>query len=211
MAAAAETNGGTATKTRRPPPLDQRRAQLRRRFRRADRGDPAEHRGDRPRGAAGPAEDRRPLAADRLRQRAGRRRERLHRVVLQGRPRRARAVRPGRRGLDPQRGDQGGGLLVRVRQQPGHRPADDDQRVARPARAEGARDRRRRHLRDLRRDPRDGRQPDRARWACPTTSAGTRSRRPASRSSASRAARPTRTTSPRRSSTCSTRRPARHR
>ena len=52
----------------------------------------------------------------------GRRRRRLHRVVLQGRPRRARAVRPRRRGLDPERGDQERGLLVRVRQQP-RRPA----------------------------------------------------------------------------------------
>ena len=51
-------------------------------------------------------EDRRALAADRLRVRPERRRRRLPRVVLQGRPRRARAVRAGRRGLDPERGDQ---------------------------------------------------------------------------------------------------------
>ena len=39
----------------------------------------------------------------------------------QGRPRRARPVRPRRRGVDPERGDQVRGLLVRVRQQPGDR------------------------------------------------------------------------------------------
>ena len=50
-----------------------------------------------------------------------------------------------------------------------------------------------------------------ARWACPTISAGTGSRRPAFRSSACRAARSSRTTCPRRSSTCSTRPPARRR
>ena len=61
---------------------------------------------------------------------------------------------------------------------PRHGPADDDQRVDRPAGAEGARRPRRRHLRHLRRHPRHGRQPDRARWACPTTSAGAGSRRP---------------------------------
>ena len=77
---------------------------------------------------------RRPLAADRLRVRPDRWRRRLPRVVLQGRPRRARSVRARRRGLDPQRGDQGRGLLVRLRQRPGDRPADDHQRVARPAR-----------------------------------------------------------------------------
>ena len=57
-------------------------------------------------------------------------RRQLHRVVAQGRPGRARPVRAGGRGIDPERGDQGGRLLVRVRQQPGHRPADDHQRVA---------------------------------------------------------------------------------
>ena len=146
--------------TRRPRPLDQRRAQLRRRLRRPHRGHPAEHRGDRARRPPRAPEDRRPLAADRLRVRAGRRGRRLHRVVLQGRPRRARAVRPRRRGLDPERGDQERGLLVRLRQQPRHRPADDDERVARPPRAEGAGRAGRRHLRHLRRHPRHGRQPD---------------------------------------------------
>ena len=76
------------------------------------------------------------------------------------------------------------GLLVRVRQRPRDRPADDDERVARPADAEGA----------------GGASPSApapptaastpwpatrpAPWACPTTSAGTGSRRPASRSCA---------------------------
>ena len=51
----------------------------------------------------------------------------------------------------------------------------------------------------------------RAPWECPTTWAGTGSRRPASRSSACRAARSSRTTFPRRSSTSCTRPPARRR
>ena len=91
----------------------------------------------------------------------GRGRRRLHRVVLQGRPGRAGALRPGGRGLDPEREDQERGLLVRVRQQPRHRPADDHERVARPPGAEGARHPGRRHVRHLRRHPRHGRQPDR--------------------------------------------------
>ncbi len=45
---------------------------------------------------------------------------------------------------------------------PGDRAADDDQRVAGPAGAQGHRDRRGRNLRDLRRYPRDGGQPDRS-------------------------------------------------
>ena len=76
---------------------------------------------------------------------------------------------------------------------------------------QGDRDRRRRHLRDLRRHPRDGRATRPAPWACPTTSAGTGSPRPGCRSSACPAARSTPTTCPRRSSTCSTRWPARRR
>ena len=194
-----------------PRPLDQRRAELRRRLRRPHRRDPAEHRGDRPRRAARPPEDRGALAADRLRVRPGRRRRRLHRVVLQGRPRRARAVRARRRGLDPQRGDQERGLLVRLRQQPRHRPADDDERVARPPRAEGARGARGRHVRDLRRHPRDGRQPDRRDGRARLPRLGLEVEGRPARSSACRAARSTPTTSPRRSCTCCTRRPARRR
>ena len=159
----------------------------------------------------GPAEDRRPLAADRLRVRAGRRRRRLHRVVLQGRPGRARAVRARRRGLDPERGDQERGLLVRLRQQPRHRPADDDERVARPPGAEGARRARRRHVRHLRRHPRHGRQPDRRHGRARLPRLGLEVEGRHARSCACRAARSTPTTCPRRSSTCSTRRPARRR
>ena len=122
-----------------PHPVDQRRPELRRRLGRADRGHPAQHRGDRAGGAARPAEGRGALAADRLRERPDRRQRRLHRVVLQGRARRAGAVRAGRRGVDPERDDQARGLLVRLRQQPRDRPADDHQRMARPARAQGAR------------------------------------------------------------------------
>ena len=116
------------------------------------------------------------LAADRLRVRTGGGR-RLHRVVLEGRPRRARAVRPRRRGLDPQRGDQAARATGRLRQRPDDRPADHDQRVDRPARAR-------------RRWPSSPSAPARptaastrwpatrpARWACPTTSAGTGSRK----------------------------------
>ena len=64
-------------------------------------------------------------------------------------------------GSIPNETDQGRGLLVRVRQQPRDRPADDHQRVARPAGTQGDRGRRGRNMRDLRRHPRDGRQPDR--------------------------------------------------
>ena len=159
----------------------------------------------------GPAEDRGPLAADRLRVRAQRRRRRLPRVVLQGRPGRARAVRADRRGLDPERGHQEGGLLVRVREQPRHRPADDDERVARSPHPEGARGARRRHVRDLRRHPRHGRQPHRrhGRARLPRLGLEVEGRHP-DRLRA-RAARCRATTSPRRSSTCSTWRPARRR
>ena len=135
---------------------------------------------------------------DRLRVRAQRRRGRLPRVVLQGRPRRARSVRPGRRGLHPERAAARRGLLVRLRQQPGHRTADDHQRVAGPAGAEGHRHRCGRHLRHLRRHPRHGRQPDRRDGRAGLPGLGAGSPRPASRSSASPAARSSPTTCPRR-------------
>ncbi len=158
--------------------------------------------------AARAAQDRRPLAADRLRVRPGAGRGHLHRVVLQGRARRARPVRPGRRGLDPQRVDQARGLLVRLRRRPGDRPADHHQRVDRPARPQGAGRGRHRHLRDLRRHPRDGGQPHRRHGRAGLPGLGLEVARRASRSSACPAARSSRTTSPRRWSTCSTRRPA---
>ncbi len=72
---------------------------------------------------------------------------------------------------------------------------------------EGAGRRGHRHLRDLRRHPRDGGQSRPAAWAWPTTSAGTGSRRPASRSSTCPAVRCSPTTSWRRCSTCCTRSP----
>ena len=59
---------------------------------------------------------------------------------------------------------------MRLRQQPGDRPADDDQRVAGPPGAQGHGDACRRHLRDVRRHPCDGRATRPAPWACPTTS-----------------------------------------
>ena len=98
------------------------------------------------------------------------------------------------RGLDPERGDQRRRPLDGHGHRPVDRPADHDQRVDRPAGAEGRGGRRRRHVRHVRRHPGDEEQPDRARWASPTTSAGTGSRRPGSRSSASRAARRSPTT-----------------
>ena len=90
------------------------------------------------------------------------------------------------------------GLLVRVRQRPRDRPADDDQRVARPSGAQGDRGRRGRHLRDLRRHPRDGGQSDRRDGGARLSRAGTGRARPASRSSACPVARSTRTTCRRR-------------
>ena len=153
--------GAVRGRARGAHPLDERRPRLRRGFGGADRGHPAQHRGNRPGRAARAAQGGRALAAHRLRMRPGAGRGQLHRVVAQGRPGRTRPVRAGGRGLDPERGHQARGLLVRVRQQPRHRPADDHQRVAGPARAEGHRDPRRGDLRHLRWHPRDGRQPDR--------------------------------------------------
>ena len=59
------------------------------------------------------------------------------------------------------------------------RAADHDHRVDRSAGAEGAGGGRDRHVRHLRRHPRDGRQSRPAAWASPTTWAGTGDRRPA--------------------------------
>ena len=112
--------------------------------------------------------------------------------------------RPRRGELDPfvlvvegsiaERADQRRRPLGGDRHRPGDRPADHDQRVGRPARAEGRGGRRDRHLRHLRRHPGDEEQPDRRDGAAPTTSAGTGSRRPACRSSTSPAARRSPTT-----------------
>ena len=90
------------------------------------------------------------------------RRRGVPQAVPPGRQGRARrAVRARHRGLDPQREDQRRGLLDLVRQRPGDGRAADDQLVDRPAGAQGLGRRRHRHVRDLRRHPRDGRQPDR--------------------------------------------------
>ena len=157
-------------------------------------------------------EDRGALAADRLRVRPRAGRRQLHRVVAQGRPRRARAVRARRRGLDPQRGDQGRGLLVR-RSATTPRPASrcTTSRVARPAGAEGDRRDRGRHLRDVRRHPRHGRQPHRRDGRARLPRLGLEVQGRAADRLRARAARSTPTTSPRPSSTCSTRWPARRR
>ena len=185
--------------------------ELRRRFGRPDGGDAAEHRRDRAGRSARPSEGRGALAADRFRMRPGGRRRHLHQLVLQGRARRDRPVRAGRRRLDPQRIDQGGGLLGRLR----HRPCD---RASRSPPASGS-------TASLPRPwpcwrwapapptaastPWPATRP--APWACPTIWVGIGSRRPASRSSACPVVRSSRTTSPRPFFTCSTRPPARRR
>ena len=51
---------------------------------------------------------------------------------------------------------------MRLREQPRYRPADDNERMARSSRSEGARGAGRRHVRHLRRHPRDGGKPDRS-------------------------------------------------
>ena len=83
-------------------------------------------------------------------------------AVPGGRARRGgAAVRARDRGLDPEREHQRRGLLDVVRQRRGDGRAADAELVDRPARAQGLGRGRDRHLRDLRRHPRDGRQPDR--------------------------------------------------
>ena len=118
---------------------------------------PAQHRGHRhgghPRAAQGPPAQ----PGARLRER-----RRVHEVLVPGRRGPARRpVRPGHRGLDPQREDQERGLLGGAGHRQEDRPADHHLRVDRPPGAQGLGRGRGRHLRDLRRHPRDGRQPDR--------------------------------------------------
>ena len=141
-----------------PHPLDLGGDELRRRLGLDHRRRPAEHRGRAARRDPGPAEGQ-PAQQGAL---AHARRRGVPGAVPGGRARRARrAVRARDRGLDPEREDQRRRLLDLVRQRPGDRRAADAQLVDRPARAEGVGRRRDRHLRDLRRHPRDGRQPDR--------------------------------------------------
>ena len=170
-------------------PVDDHRPELRGRLRRDDLGHQPEPRGHHPAGDPRHAEGRRPQPGRRLRGRAG-----VRAGVVRRREGRARPVRARDRGLARQRGDQRRGPLDRLRRQPGERPADHDERVDGPARAEGRRGRRGRDVRDLRRHPGDEEQPDRrdGRAGLPRLEAG--SRRPACRSSASRAARRSRTT-----------------
>ena len=73
----------------------------------------------------------------------------------------ARPVRARDRGLARQREPQRRGSLDRLRGEPLERPADHDQRVARPARAQGRGRGGGRHLRHLRRHSGDEEQPDR--------------------------------------------------
>ena len=99
------------------------------------------------------------------------------------------------------------GYWAGVRHRPGDRPADPDLRLDRPAGA--ARPGRWSRPAPAPPTAASTRWPATrpAAWAWPTTSAGSGSRRPACRSSACPAARCSRTTSWRRCSTCSTRRP----
>ena len=119
----------------------------------------------------------------------------------------AGSLRAGGGRLDSQRKDQERRLLGGARHRSGHRPADHDLRMDRPAGAESLGRCGRRHLRHLWRHPRHGRAIPPAAWAWPIIWAGIGSRRPACRSSTCRAARCSRTTSWRRCSICSIRLP----
>ena len=115
-----------------PRAVDHRRARLRRRLGVDHRRDAAEHRGRAARRHSRAAQGAPAQPRARLRDR-----RRLPQVLVSRRRRQARAVRPRRRGIDPEREDQDRGLLGRARHRPGDRPADHDQRVDRPAGAEG--------------------------------------------------------------------------
>ena len=185
-----------------PHPLDHGRPGLRRRLGLDHRRHPAEHRGRDPRRHPRPAQGAPAQPRARLR---GRRR--VHEVLVRGRGGEARPVRAGRRGLDPQREDQEARATGR-RWAPTEtgQPITTCEWIDRLA-PEGAGRRRGRHLRHLRRHPRDGRQPDRLHGPGRLPRLGLDVEgRPADRQRA-RAARCSRTTSWRRCSTCSTRRP----
>ena len=118
-----------------------------------------------------------------------RERRRVHELLVQGRRGPAgRPVRPGHRGLDPQRSDQARGLLGGAGHGQEDRPADHHLRVDRPPGAQGLGRRRRRA--PARPTGASTRWPATrpAPWAWPTTSAGTGGRWPACRSSTCRAA-----------------------
>ena len=186
-----------------PHPLDHGRAGLRRRLGLDHGRHAAQHR------RRGDGRHSRPAQGAPAQPGPGLRgRRRLHEVLVPGRGGQARPVRAGRRGVDPQREDQEGRLLGRARDRPSHRPADHDLRVDRPPRAR----RRGPWWPPAPAPPTAASTPCRATrpaaWACPTTWAGSGNRRPACRSSACRAARCSRTTSWRRCSICSIRRPA---
>ena len=131
-------------------------SELRGRLRGDDLGDQPEPRGHHPAGDPGHAQGRRPQPGRRLRRRPG-----VRAGLVRRRERRARPVRARDRGLARQRGDQRRGPLDRFRRQPGERPADHDERVDGPARAQGRRGGRGGHVRHLRRHPRDEEQPHR--------------------------------------------------
>ena len=81
------------------------------------------------------------------------------RAWFDGRRREARAVHPRARGLGSERGDQRRRVLGDDRCGPRYRRADLDLYVDRPARAPRRRSARARHMRGVRRDPRDAGQP----------------------------------------------------
>ena len=195
-----------------PRAVDQRRAQLRRRLRRADRRDPAQHRGDRPRRAARAC---RKIA--------------VHWPLID--------FECGPTGgaddflewfFKADRGELEPFVLVVEGSIPNEKLHDEgywcgfgnDPATGQPMTTsewldrlapEGHRGRRGRHLRHLRRHPRDGRQPDRrdGRARLPRLGLEVQGRHP-DRLRA-RAARSSPTTCPRRSPTCSTWPPARRR
>ena len=148
---AAEDGGG-----HRPCPVDDHRTELRGRLGGDDLGHEPEPRGHHPAGDPGHAEGGRPQPGRRLRHRPG-----LRAGVVRRRAGQARPVRARDRGLARQRGDQRRRALDRLCRESRDRPADHDERVDGPARAEGRGGRRGRDVRDLRRHPGDEEQPDR--------------------------------------------------
>ncbi len=136
--------------------LDDERPLVRRRVGGAHLGDEPEPRGSHPGHDPGHAGHRHLQPAARLR--VGRR---LRQGLVRRRGGQARAVRARRRGLDPERAPGGRRPLGRVRGRSGRPASRSRPAVDRPARAEGRGRDGGRHLRGLRRRPRDEGQPDR--------------------------------------------------
>ena len=109
----------------------------------------------------------------------------------------ARAVHPRARGLGAERGDQRRRALGGLRRRSGHPGADPHLHVDRSSGAAGRRRSGDRHVRRLRRDTGDAQQPDRRDGPARLSGLGLDLARSACRSSTFRAARSSRTTSPR--------------